>query len=103
MYDYRNSILPFSFNDTFILNRQLPNSRITRQSDLYNLPKTRTQYISKFPLYAIPRIWNKRFDTVTSAKNVHQFKKVTKEMYLQTYSSEVKCDNVYCKECTIKP
>ena len=48
----------------------------------------------------MPRIWNKRFDTVTSAKNTHQLKKVTKEMYLQTYSSEVKCDNVYCKECT---
>ena len=99
MYDYKNSLLPYSFNDTFILNRQLPNSRTTRQSEFYHLPKTRTDYISKFPLYTIPKIWNKWFNIVNSAKNVRQFKKITKEKFLEPYSNEKKCHNRYCQDC----
>ena len=59
MFDYGTFSLPISYCNSFILNRHLPNARDTRQSGLYHIPKTRTEFVGKFPLYSIPKTWNK--------------------------------------------
>ena len=99
MFDYRTLSLPDSFRNTFILNRQLPNSRVTRQSDLYYIPKTRTGFIGKFPFYSIPRIWNKWSHIVAMCTSKKQLKNIIRKTVLNTYSSEIFCNNPYCSDC----
>ena len=99
MCDYRTYALPISFCNSFILNRQLPNSRVTRQSGLYHIPKLRTDFVGKFPLYSIPKTWNKWSHIVSTCTSKNQLKSVMKKNILDAYSSEVLCNNPLCSDC----
>ena len=99
MFDYRKLTLPSTFENVFMLNRNLPNSRLTRQSDHYFLPKHRSNYVLKFPLFTLPRIWNNWIHVVDSINTTHKLKRVIKTTILNTYSETIVCQNPRCPDC----
>ena len=59
MHNYVSNKLPESFNGTFVLNRDMMTSYITRQSNLLYEKKCLTHFASSLPLFNFPHIWNK--------------------------------------------
>jgi len=49
-FDLNTNKLPMSFNDIFTFNRDLPNARMTRQSDHLYVTKSYNIFASKLPL-----------------------------------------------------
>ena len=64
VFDFIAKGLPQSFDNMFIFKRDIPGSRITRQSDHLFEARYRTNFVSRLPLFNIPRIWNKWFHTI---------------------------------------
>ncbi len=58
MHDYLVNNLPMSFNGTFIANRDVPNARPTRQSNLLHIPRCDSNFARKLPYYFLPSVWN---------------------------------------------
>ena len=58
MYDYRTGKLPQSFHGYYTTNQDMPNSRHTRQSELYRLPRCRLSLCSRLPFYVLPNTLN---------------------------------------------
>ncbi len=52
MFDYQSMNLPKSFDGVFIANRDVPNSCLTRQSNLMYIPRIKSTFASKLPYYA---------------------------------------------------
>ena len=72
--------LPQSFDNMFIFKRDIPGSRITRQSDHLFEVRYRTNFVSRLPLFNIPRIWNKWFHTPLNILR-SQFNKLTSRVW----------------------
>ena len=58
MYDYANNRLPSSFSQIFPLNREIQESRLTRQSHLFYITRGVSNFSGSLPKYNLPRIWN---------------------------------------------
>jgi hypothetical protein len=101
MFDYLSNKLPISFANTFVLNRNMPNSRLTRQSDLLFITRCQSQFANSLPLYAFPVMWNKWAATsiVTISLSRYQFKVQTKHVLLDNYQSHVTCQYRKCPDC----
>ena len=69
MFDYIASKLPISFSEIFKFNRDDPDSRSTRQSDMFHIARCPLQFARKLPLYTLPEIWNKQAGSFTNLKN----------------------------------
>ena len=59
------------FDNMFIFKRDIPGSRITRQSVHLFEASYRTNFVSRLPLFNIPRIWNKWFHTLPHTLAYH--------------------------------
>ena len=99
MFDYFDRKLPGSFDGKFIRNRDMPNSRETRQSDLINMPNLRTKFAMRQPIYSLPQIWNSWFHLLPNGVSRNQLKFFIKRSLIQRYESTVYCLNSGCLEC----
>lgn len=102
IFDYRQHSLPKTFDHLLVLNRQLPNSRDTRQSELYHIPRSRTDFIAKLPLFTMPKIWNKwsmKYNAINELSRNSQFKNNIRNRMFAGYSEQVNCLNPYCLDC----
>ena len=54
MFDYITSKLPISFSGTFKFNRDIPDSRSTRQSDMFHIARCPLKFAQHLPLYIYP-------------------------------------------------
>jgi hypothetical protein len=101
MFDYLSNKLPISFVNTFVLNRNMPNSRLTRQSDLLFITRCQSQFANSLPLYAFPVMWNKWVATsmVTISMSRYRFKVRTKYVLLERYQRHVTCQYRKCPDC----
>lgn len=97
MFDYVNNNLPASFTNVFSFNRDIQTTRQTRQSDLLYIPRCKTNFSSKLPLYTLPRTWNNWANSESFSRL--QFKKHVKLTLVLGYSTHVKCSNAYCMDC----
>ena len=61
VFDFITNYLPYSFEQIFRFNHDIPDSRATRQSYLLYETRCKPHFANKLPLYAIPQIWNKWF------------------------------------------
>ena len=64
-FDLNTKKLPISFTEIFTFNRDMPNARVTRQSDHLYVAKSYNIFASRLPLISIPRIWNKWMNVLT--------------------------------------
>ena len=55
VFDFLSNNLPVSFTDLFKFNRDMPDARLTRQSDLLHIDRCQSKFASSLPLYSLPR------------------------------------------------
>ena len=67
MFDYITSKLSISFSGIFKFNRDNPDSRSTRQSDMFHIARCPLKFAQNLPLYTLPEIWNKQARSYTNA------------------------------------
>jgi hypothetical protein len=99
VFDYLSCNLPSSFLNTFTLNHDRPNSRLTRQTDLLYVARCKSQFTGKLPLYAFPIIWNRWAKKVSTAMSRYQFKMRTKLVFINEYPDHVSCHYRKCRDC----
>ena len=99
MHNYVSNKLPESFNGTFVLNRDMMTSYITRQSNLLYEKKCLTHFASSLPLFNFPHIWNKWKNTLDMSMTRSQIKVNVSLGHFQKYSDRVTCQNIRCKDC----
>jgi len=100
-FDFKSKKLPISFNDMFIFNRDIPHSRLTRQSDHLHIVNSHSVFASKLPTFNIPRIWNKWANTPASEVSRGQLKCQIKKITFDSYAGMVKCTNLRCQACSL--
>jgi hypothetical protein len=100
IFDFISHTLPISFADTFKFNRDNPDSRTTRQSDMLCIARCKLQFARRLPLYAIPEIWNKQSRSYNIDNlSRFQFKHRIQNKFLNAYQSNVRCMNERCLDC----
>ena len=58
MYDYVHTKLPLSFRNIFKLNCDVYDVYVTRRAQMFHIPKTKSRFVVKLPLYNFPSTWN---------------------------------------------
>ena len=100
MFDYIACKLPISFSGIFKYNRDNPDSRLTRQSDMFHIARCPLKFAQNLPLYTLPEIWNKQARSFTDVNlSRSRFKYQTKNKFLASYESHVRCLNIRCLDC----
>ena len=102
-FDLNTKKLPISFNDIFTFNRDLPNTRVTRQSDNLYVAKSYNVFAGRLPLISIPRIWNKWINLLTYQTTRGNFKHQLKTNIFDSYLEIVRCNNKRCNDCYCWP
>jgi len=96
-FDFKQKSLPVSFYDSFRLNRDMPHSRVTRQSDHLYIPKSHNVFADKLPLFHIPRMWNKWATAIPYEVTRGQFKRQMKANLFSGYPETVKYYRSTCQ------
>jgi len=100
MFDYLSNKLPPSFDGTFTINCNRPNTRPTRQSRLFYIPRCHSAFVRKQPLYSLPVLWNDWAKLIISDNLTRvAFKRHVKSFILNKYPSSVRCMHDRCSEC----
>ena len=100
MYDFLSNKLPSSFNGMFSTNEERPNTRPTRQSKLFYIPRCHSAFARKQPLYSLPTIWNDWANLFAPNKCTRgSFKYCAKSYIINEYLTYVNCNNNRCLEC----
>ena len=86
IHNYVSNKLPESFNGTFVLNRDMMTSYITRQSNLFYEKKCLTHFANSLPLFNFPHIWNKWKNTLDMSMTRSQIKVNVSLCQFQKYS-----------------
>lgn len=98
-FDFKAHNLPVSFNESYTFNRDLPFSRVTRQSDHLHVAKAYNVFAGRLPLFSIPRAWNKCVNLTSHEIMRGQFKRRLKDKIFDSYLSIVRCNNLQCNDC----
>ena len=99
VFDFLSNNLPVSFTDMFKFNRDMPDARITRQSDLLHIDRCQSKFASSLPLYSLPIVWNRWVFVVSNHMSKIQFKKKIKLACINKYLSHVICNYSRCPDC----
>ena len=99
MYDYTNNRLPSSFSHIFPLNREIQESRLTRQSHLFYITRGVSNFSGSLPKYNLPRIWNEWTPKIPEYTSRTHFKNNIHKSFIASYLESVKCSNNYCRDC----
>jgi len=100
MFDYLHNSLPTSFEKMFLRNSELPNARCTRQSNLFNIPRSESYFASKLPQFVLPNLWNKWAKSFDNDIKRSRLKKLIKRSILDSYLPQVTCNYTKCIDCT---
>ena len=100
MFDLQNVALPLSFK-TYLHQRNAINHSPmhTRQHDLIQKERPRTNFSAKLPRHNFTNICNGISTTILKATHGHKFKSLLRQHYLDQYKSKVKCINPTCIDC----
>ena len=104
MHKFINSILPKSFEFTWMRNEERrPNQANLRNSSEINIPLSRLAVTDRFPLYSFPRIWcnfNNNIIKGTNSKSI--FNNNLKKFYLDKLSDVYRCTRLLCPSCHLQ-
>ena len=98
VFDFMRNQLPMSFSETFTFNKNVPNARLTRQSDLLHIPRCRSHFADKLPLFAVANNWNKWVQKVALNTPRSHFKRQLKMKIFDNYPKQIKCNNNHCSD-----
>ena len=101
MHDYTIDKLPMSFRHTYEFNSAVQSVYSTRQSQLFNIPRTKSRFVDKLPFIQFPMTWNKlagffglNTDHVNLSRNA--LKCQLKYRFIDGYQSNITCNNPQC-------
>jgi hypothetical protein len=99
MFDYLHNSLPMSFDKMFFRNSEFPNARCTRQSNLFNIPRSESCFAYKLPQFVLPTLWNKWARSFHNDMTRPRVKQYIKGSILDSYLSQVTCNYTKCFDC----
>ena len=77
------------------MNDQMQGVYETRQAHMFHVPRTKSRFVDKLPLFQFPTIWNNWY----SQMNVNYAMRLrVKSIYLSSYFAAVKCKNTLCSD-----
>ena len=99
MHDYVNQKLPKSFVNTYCLNRDVQDVYLTRQNNMFKIPKTKSRFVDRLPLFQFPYLWNKHINEIDVSLHRNSLKRTFKHKCFNSYNAVVNCDNPRCRDC----
>ena len=99
MHNYTHDKLPRSFQNLYKFNRTMHVAYETRQAQLFFVPRTKSRFVDKLPLFYFPTMWNKWFTQLDVNTTYSCLKRSIKTIYLNSYAASVICDNPHCADC----
>ena len=103
MHDFVNEKIPVSFKDVYKMNCNIRGIYETRQAHLLHIPRTKSRFVDRLPLYQFPEIWynwHKKLNVYTSRSGLRRTINYSHKS-LSDYASVVKCHNSQCSDCPI--
>ena len=101
MYDYVRTKLPLSFRNIFKFNCDVYDAYITRRAHMFHIPKTKSRFVDKLPLYNFPSMWNNWCTQLNVNSSRGALKNSMKTILINDYATLVKCENPRCIECQL--
>ena len=109
-HSYFYSYTPSAFSNTWIttLEHRLQHDQRDllynlRNNNDYFVPQIRTKFLTRFPLYNLPILWNNlpsHFKEISSKKS---FAFHLKTFYLNSLNPIPNCNRLFCPSCTVLP
>jgi hypothetical protein len=59
MHSYHHNYAPLSFTGSWMTNSQRNGQRDLRNADDYHIPMAASNHLDRFPLFTLPREWNR--------------------------------------------
>ena len=101
MYDYVRTKLPLSFRNIFKFNCDVYDAYITRRAQMFHIPKTKSRFVDKLPLYNFPSMWNNWCTQLNVNSSRGALKNSMKTILINDYATLVKCENPRCIDCQL--
>ena len=101
MYDYVRTKLPLSFRNIFKFNCDVYDAYITRRAQMFHIPKTKSRFVDKLPLYNFPSMWNNWCTQLNVNSSRGALKNSMKTILMNYYATLVKCENPRCIDCQL--
>ena len=101
MYDYVRTKLPLSFRNIFKFNCDVYDAYITRRAQMFHIPKTKSRFVDKLPLYNFPSMWNNWCTQLNVNSSRGALKNSMKTILMNDYATLVKCENPRCIDCQL--
>ena len=99
MHDNIHGELPISFDNIYHMNDQMQGVYETRQAHMFDVPRTKSRFVDKLPLFQFPTIWNNWYSQMNVNSSRNAMRLHVKSIYLSSYFAAVKCKNTLCSEC----
>ena len=68
MHDNINGKLPISFDNIYHMNYQMQGVYEARQAHMCHVPRTKSWFVDKLPLFQFPTIWNNWYSYFAAVK-----------------------------------
>ena len=94
MYDYVRTKLPLSFRNIFKFNCDVYDAYITRRAQMFHIPKTKSRFVDKLPLYNFPSMWNNWCTQLNVNSSRGALKNSMKTILMNDYATLVKCEKI---------
>ena len=97
MFKLKTLRLPSSFNYlNYFQHIIVP---LTRQTNLANCMRFRTNFTSNLPLHTFPRIWNGIGNYLHSITSLNKLKSRIRNHFMDQYRDNIECNNQHCRQC----
>jgi hypothetical protein len=100
-HSYVYNYIPNAFANIWITNRQnRDNDDLQLRNDNeYFVPRFRTDFIARLPLFNLPKIWNETPNTLTSTSHKHTFNTQAFKYFLEQLNATPNCNRLVCPAC----
>ena len=99
MIRFEKKLLPLSFNNMFLHNREIHPNRITRQSNHIYIKMPRNNFVANLPSYRIPKIFNTWAEKLNLTKSNTILKNTITNTFIEAYRADILCNNPICRPC----
>jgi hypothetical protein len=104
MFKVTHNLAPISFANTWPSNIQVRNrlpdqDHQLRNDDILFTPFSRTEYLSKFPLFLYPKLWNAISPELKLINSKAMFISKIKLHFLNNYDTNYRCTRLLCPLC----
>jgi hypothetical protein len=102
-HSYVYNYIPFALNNTWIQNRHNRDNddRQLRNDNDFFVPRFRTDFLARLPLFNLPKTWNDTPILLTSTSHKLTFSTQTFKYLLDQLSSTPNCNRLVCPSCIL--